>query len=371
MGGARFPFPQKGTRGIIVSLVTTERSLEFFYRCAYYNRCHSRYSDMNHPATTPPLRIPSRVRVVGAGGSRARGYTIQLSSEISLPNRFNFRSNFTGKERDEETGYGYFGARYMDHELMTMWLSVDPMADKYPAISPYAYCAWNPVKLVDPDGNDWYETSCGEIKWTDYHSQEQMRKNNLDGRYLGVTVEDGNAYYSLFNTTENLKTPEGRLVQAIDHEIVKYARCIRTGNDIENVDYGDFSNIYGFDRGMIAGMNVGGCNVHYGNELHYADADNVQMMVSEKNMQGRLESLTSSNRPLTGMGGGSPRIDGYRFNIVRKGGDSGNPIVTFAYSSKARADAFSNKVGAMCNQKIYLTLKQMRRVNGQFQQITQ
>ena len=60
----------------------------------------------------------------------------------------------TGKERDEETGYGYFGARYMDHELMTMWLSVDPMADKYPSISPYAYCAWNSVKLVDPDGRD-------------------------------------------------------------------------------------------------------------------------------------------------------------------------------------------------------------------------
>ena len=62
--------------------------------------------------------------------------------------------SFTGKERDEETGYGYFGARYMDHELMTMWLSVDPMADKYPSISPYAYCAWNPVRLVDPDGRD-------------------------------------------------------------------------------------------------------------------------------------------------------------------------------------------------------------------------
>ena len=64
---------------------------------------------------------------------------------------------FTGKERDEEMGFGYFGARYMDHELMTMWLSVDPLADKYPSISPYAYCTWNPVKLVDPDGNDWYQ----------------------------------------------------------------------------------------------------------------------------------------------------------------------------------------------------------------------
>ena len=58
----------------------------------------------------------------------------------------------TGKEKDVETGYGYFGARYMDHELMTMWLSVDQLADKYPSISPYAYCAWNPLKLVDPDG---------------------------------------------------------------------------------------------------------------------------------------------------------------------------------------------------------------------------
>ena len=35
-----------------------------------------------------------------------------------------------------------------------MWISVDPMADKYPSISPYAYCAWNPVKLVDPDGRE-------------------------------------------------------------------------------------------------------------------------------------------------------------------------------------------------------------------------
>ena len=64
------------------------------------------------------------------------------------------RFTFTGKERDEETGYGYFGARYMDYELMTMWLSVDPLADKYPSISPYNYCMWNPIKLIDPDGRE-------------------------------------------------------------------------------------------------------------------------------------------------------------------------------------------------------------------------
>ena len=80
------------------------------------------------------------------------------------------RFRFTGKERDEETGYGYFGARYMDHELMTMWLSVDPMADKYPSISPYAYCAWNPVKLVDPDGNEAFENDDIVLKGTNNSS---------------------------------------------------------------------------------------------------------------------------------------------------------------------------------------------------------
>ncbi|MCR4812941.1 MAG: hypothetical protein K5867_10170 [Bacteroidales bacterium] len=52
---------------------------------------------------------------------------------------------------DSETGYYYFGARYYNSDL-SLWLSVDPMADKYPSLSPYNYCAWNPMRLVDPDG---------------------------------------------------------------------------------------------------------------------------------------------------------------------------------------------------------------------------
>ena len=49
----------------------------------------------------------------------------------------------------------------MDYELMTMWLSVDPMTDKYPNISPYAYCAWNPIMAIDPSGMDSVHTPNG------------------------------------------------------------------------------------------------------------------------------------------------------------------------------------------------------------------
>jgi RHS repeat-associated protein len=68
---------------------------------------------------------------------------------------------FNGKEKDYESGFHYYGARYYWSEVLTGWLSVDPMADKYPNISPYVYCAWNPVKAIDPSGMDSVHTPNG------------------------------------------------------------------------------------------------------------------------------------------------------------------------------------------------------------------
>ena len=60
---------------------------------------------------------------------------------------------FSAKEKDPETGLSYFGSRYYSSDL-SIWLSVDPMAAKYPSLSPYTYCADNPVRLVDPNGEE-------------------------------------------------------------------------------------------------------------------------------------------------------------------------------------------------------------------------
>ena len=61
------------------------------------------------------------------------------------------RYKFNGKELDPQTGYYYYGARYYD-PVVSRWLSVDPLTEKYPGLSPYNYTANNPVMLVDPDG---------------------------------------------------------------------------------------------------------------------------------------------------------------------------------------------------------------------------
>ena len=61
------------------------------------------------------------------------------------------RFKFTTKELDTESGYYYFGARYLMSELGD-FLSPDPLTDKTPELSSYMYCNGNPLKYVDPDG---------------------------------------------------------------------------------------------------------------------------------------------------------------------------------------------------------------------------
>ena len=65
---------------------------------------------------------------------------------------------FNDKELDAETGLYYYEARYYE-PVLAMWYSVDALAEKYSSIGGYVYCAGDPVRLVDVDGNEFDETS--------------------------------------------------------------------------------------------------------------------------------------------------------------------------------------------------------------------
>lgn len=62
---------------------------------------------------------------------------------------------YNGKELDTENGLDIYDydARQMEATL-GRFTSVDPMAEKYYSVSPYAYCGNNPVMLVDVNGKE-------------------------------------------------------------------------------------------------------------------------------------------------------------------------------------------------------------------------
>src|SRR5690554_5753647 len=66
-----------------------------------------------------------------------------------------YRYGFNGMERDDDIkgkGNSYdFGARLYDSRL-GRWLSIDPLASKYPGLSPYNFVANTPIQAIDPDG---------------------------------------------------------------------------------------------------------------------------------------------------------------------------------------------------------------------------
>ena len=197
---------------------------------------------------------------------------------------------FNGKEKDEETGYGYFGARYMDHELMTMWLSVDPLSDKYPNISPYAYCMWNPVKLIDPDGRDTIKINLNE---------GSFKQTRADGNHSVQFYKDGKLIDSDEIEKENCSflAPEPKKLPYIENGEVKEATTnhlyctnsetgelifkkiaklgspvewdyfsIKSGN--ENLSWGDLSSS-GLNDKMVHGLGqYNKYNVNYWDHFH-------------------------------------------------------------------------------------------------------
>ena len=46
-----------------------------------------------------------------------------------------------------------FHARHYD-PIVPHFITMDELCEKYPSISPYAYCAGNPIRYVDSDGKE-------------------------------------------------------------------------------------------------------------------------------------------------------------------------------------------------------------------------
>lgn len=106
----------------------------------------------------------------------AFGYTSKVKYEIPISHLFRVNnsdtnSNIKAMAIDFDKSFAYLLGEndslirtiWIDNDKVLIWLSVDPLSDKYPSTSPYAYCRNNPIMRVDPDGraDDWVQPKEG------------------------------------------------------------------------------------------------------------------------------------------------------------------------------------------------------------------
>lgn len=82
---------------------------------------------------------------------------------------------YNGKEFIEAHGLNEYDSQArMYYATIMRTTTMDPLADKYPHISPYAYCSWNPVRFVDPDGRE-------KINLMDGDTEDVIQCNLFEG----------------------------------------------------------------------------------------------------------------------------------------------------------------------------------------------
>jgi RHS repeat-associated protein len=123
--------------------------------------------------------------------------------------------DFTGKERDNQTTYDYFGARYYDSRI-GRWGGVEPLLDKYPGFTAYCYSLNNPIISKDVNGLDvvvvfsgWGQQVGGEIIDPSSYSNNSETGSNVllydlqkFSQEAGLQDFDMRGYYSSFEGKE-------------------------------------------------------------------------------------------------------------------------------------------------------------------------
>ncbi len=239
-------------------------------------------------------------------------YSFGMEIPALSSNSSEYSYGFNGMEKDDEVkgnSNSYdFGARMYDNRL-GRWLSLDPLAQKYPSLSPYNFVANSPIMYVDPDGK--------RIKPTNINSKKLI-KEAYDRIFSGALEEvgsnidfndDGILAYKDEPTLSQSKAKriikDSNLSRDEKLTAIAYLNAARIDRTYEvQVDYesGDI------EKGIESDLNFG---------LVTPNKQNYDLSESIKKAKGRGESTREIKREMTGSISGEASSEFYENQDIK------------------------------------------------------
>ena len=170
---------------------------------------------------------------------------------------------YGGKELDRTNGLDMYDyeARHYD-PIFPHFITMDELCEKYPSISPYAYCAGNPIRYVDPTGNDWKEAK--EILSKSYSVNVSVGfianfKMDVGGYNVGAGVDVGSTNIISYENGE-MKEYENNMSEGMSLGI----GVISYENERTAIEKDDYGVVENENRLNIGPFSVGTKSVGYG-----------------------------------------------------------------------------------------------------------
>ena len=235
------------------------------------------------------------------------------------------------------------------NSALSIWLSVDPMSDKYPSTSPYAYCGNNPVKLVDPNGEDWFENEkTGDIYYArDYIKGDENLIGGEGWKWLGKNEMFGQSADDVI--TANLDKAD------VYTQGDSYDRVGFSGNNakefMSNMGYKNVpTQVVTYDDTYSYSMSDGRHSFHFtlGGKYDYTEKSSyVPCNFSESNRQQIGNSVFGKLDPMTGQ---MPQV--YRSVISYSKSPDLSGIGKFIYALRGHHDYTTHTCGRLSPEKL-------------------